>query len=161
MTLTVAANKATAICVKLNIPLGKIGEVKINRRAKKRWGCCKRVGDAPFTIEVNECLCDGKHDEALLNTLLHEYIHTVKGCQNHGAEWKRWASVVSENTPYDISRTKSYEEMGFKPDTVKAKYRLKCVNCGKIINRNRMSDFVRHPNRYTHKECGGSGWIRL
>ena len=162
MNLYVTANKANDILDKLNIPTGNVVEVKINRRAKRRWGCCRwNYADDTYVIEVNERLCDGEHDDALTCTLLHEFIHTAPGCMNHGKEWKHYADIVSRETPYNISRTKSNEEFGFTPETVKAKYTLQCVNCGAIIYRNRMSDFVMYPNRYTHKECGGSSWIRL
>ena len=161
MTLTVAANKATAICRKLNIPTGKIVGVTVNHRARKRWGLCKRYVDGTFGIEVAECLTDGEHDYALVNTLIHEMIHTAPKCQNHGEKWSEYADRVSKATEYKIKRSSSYEEMGFAPDAIKAKYRFKCAKCGAIVNRNRMSDFVRNPYNYMHKECGGGKWIRM
>ena len=82
------------------IEIGDIEEIKINSRAKSRWGRCSynRLTDS-YTIEISDRLvADNVDDMALANTLAHEMLHTVKGCMNHGAEWKAYADVM--NTEY-------------------------------------------------------------
>lgn len=40
---------------------------------------------------------------ALRNIMMHEFIHTIDGCFNHGNEWKKWASLLNDKHGYLIN----------------------------------------------------------
>ena len=52
-----------------NIQIGKIYDIKINTRAKKRWGLCSYFSDG-FIIEISSLLLqDNVSENALIDTL--------------------------------------------------------------------------------------------
>lgn len=44
-----------------------------------------------------------KQKEAFRNVLMHELCHTILGCLNHSAKWKKWIKFVNENYGYKIN----------------------------------------------------------
>ena len=97
----------------INIPIREVKEYRVNKRAKKRWGCCWQDVDGKFIVEVNVCLLDERNDiSGLENTILHELLHTCKYCQNHGKMWKAYAAAVKAAYGYDIKRTSTSWEKG-------------------------------------------------
>lgn len=139
----------------LNIPYGHIYDFSINTRARKRWGQCKRTQNG-FTININERLLDGKHEEGLRNTIYHELLHTCPKSFNHGTKWKHYASIVRERLGYNIKRCDSEEEKGFnKTPPTEARYIMECSKCGVKIGRERRGKFVNNPQSYIHSGCGG------
>ncbi len=141
---------------RLSIPIADRIEptVKVNTRAKRRLGCCRRLPGGGFSIEVSAALLD--RPEQLKETLCHELLHTCYGCQNHGERWKAYAARVSGALGLDIRRLApaeaGEEPLPLRRDTVK--YVLECQSCGAQICRCRMSKVVKQPWRYRCK-CGG------
>lgn len=84
-------------------PLGTIS-LKINN-AKRSWGYCSRKGSL-FTIKIARMTID-LGLVAVRATMIHELLHTVPNCMNHGAEWKRIAKMVDEAYGYTTSRITS------------------------------------------------------
>lgn len=41
--------------------------------------------------------------KALTNIMMHELIHTVDGCFNHGPEWKKWITMLNDKHGYLIN----------------------------------------------------------
>lgn len=73
---------------RIGIKYGNVKEVIPNSRARSRWGQCKIVPGG-FQININVDLLDERNSiDGLKETLLHELLHTVSGCFNHGREWK-------------------------------------------------------------------------
>lgn len=87
-------------------------EVVINSRAKSRFGLC-RMGKYNYQIEINSQLLQAE-EKKVMNTIVHEILHTVRGCMNHGSTWARYANIMNCKFGYDISRTSSYEKMGLE-----------------------------------------------
>lgn len=148
---------AMDIVEKCDIETGTITNVTINTRAKKRWGQCRKSGGT-YTININaDILADDVPYKPVLETMIHEILHTCRGCFNHGAEWKRMAEIIKRETGYNITRCTSAETFGInrEPKRKEGKYVLVCEKCGKEITRERMSNFVKHPEWYSHKDCGG------
>ncbi len=149
------------ICMKeldaIGIRYGKILRWEVNTRAKSRWGQCRTVPGG-FTININADLLDeNNNEEGLKNTIIHELLHSVKGCHGHGANWKRCAALVNRTYGYNIKRCNSAEEKGVHRDNeLIAKYILECTLCHKKIYKQRMTDSVRNPQCYIHGKCGGS-----
>lgn len=67
---------------KIKIPYTKNVPIKINTRAKRMHGCCRKV-NGNFVIEISDFLFNYSKEE-IMNTIAHELIHTCYGCFNHG-----------------------------------------------------------------------------
>ena len=128
--------------------------VRINTRAKKRFGMCI-CENGFYTIELSSMLLRAP-ERSCRQTLAHELIHTCKGCDNHGELFRRYAEVMNRTYGYSISRTNSPEEMGIeRAETEKTvHYILQCEACGAQIKRARLTSVVAHPSRY-RCACGG------
>ena len=147
-------NDCLKICFDLNIPVADIIHVKVNTRAKKRWGRCTLECEGEYTIEISDrLLADEISEEATFNTMIHELIHTCPHCMNHGKEWKRWADTVNRNTKYTIKRTTSYEEKGIEKPVNIPKYTVKCSDCGRKWFYNRAGNVIQHLNRCKCPYC--------
>ena len=129
--------------------------VKINTRAKKRFGMCI-MKNGSYTIELSSVMLTSPEDSCM-QTLCHELIHTCKGCGNHGRTFKRYADILNRRYGYNIQRTNSAEEMGIPEPEIRksANYILKCQKCGAEIVRSRYSNVIARPSHYRCR-CGGS-----
>lgn len=143
------------------IEVGNITDVTVSYRAKRRFGqCCYRRADGTYTINISSfILADGTETQAVKNTIAHEIIHTVKGCMNHGPEWKKQAAILMKyHTEYKITRTSSIEEYGIEAAQKtedEYRYLYKCTSCGRLVGRNRESNFTRNVSRYRCGACHG------
>ena len=147
------------MAVESNIKIGKIADIKINTRAKKRWGQCKRTPNGAYIISIsNRLLADNVADDGAINTIIHELLHSVKGCMNHGENWKREAKKVNRAYGINIKRGASAEEKGVEEieETPKAiKYQFECKECGKVYSRVKASNFTKNWQNYRCGCCGG------
>lgn len=148
-----------ADCDRAGIPYGNIAEVKVNTRAKRRWGQCRKMEDG-FHINISYILLeDDTSDEAAKNTIMHEILHTVRGCQGHKGKWALMAEKVNSAFGYNVKRTTSFQEKGLDESAVVSRqnhvYTLRCKICGKTFTRYTMSRFVKNPECYLHRGCGG------
>lgn len=125
--------------------------VKINTRAKKRYGCCKLV-QGRYEIELSETLLHAP-EQTVCTVLAHEVLHTCKDCMNHGGIWKTYAAVLNRCYGYEIKRTAQYGQ-GEAPPVPQVRYMLRCESCGTMFARQKMSKLVRYPARYRCR-CGG------
>ena len=151
MLLVMKQAKAAKLPISANID----PHVRINTRAKKRFGQCTcRSGQ--YTIELSAILLNAP-ERSCCQTLAHELIHTCPGCGNHGDLFKKYAAIMNKRYGYSISRTNSPEEMGItavrQEKTVN--YILECQKCGQRITRMKLSPVIACPSRYRCR-CGGS-----
>ena len=151
-----------ALCEKLleeaGIDFGRVREYKVNTRATGRWGQCRKEEDG-FVIEISSVLLDERNPEkALMETILHELLHTCEGCQNHGAEWKSLAGTLNERYGLNIKGRHSAKEKGIVVETRKKNiaHQFVCNNCGAVIERQRESKFTRNHRLYRCSKCGGT-----
>lgn len=94
----------------IGIKCGNVIKIDINTRAKKRWGQCRKIGNN-YIIEVNQILLREDTDiDGLKNTIIHELLHTCKGCMKHTGEWKQLAEKVNRYYGYNIKRCDSADE---------------------------------------------------
>lgn len=150
----------------IGIKYGNVVEWKVNTRAKKRWGQTELLPSGNFKIEINSILLDERNDEkGLESTIIHELLHTVDGCYNHGKEWKRLANKVSIIYGYQITTSSTAQEkgivVGYEPQERIIKYKIRCKKCGYVFNRQRKSEFVEHYFCYKHSYCGGGEFERI
>lgn len=130
--------------------------VRLNTRAKKRFGCCIGTAKSGFTIELAAAL-PAAGRRACMQTLAHEVLHTCPGCQDHGERWKSYAAKMNVAYGYAIRRTDKPEALGvtLPVSTPVYRWRVTCTGCGKSFLRQKSSPLIRQPVRYRCAACGG------
>ena len=128
-------------------------QVRLNRRARTRVGCCIRQGGR-YTIELAERLAQGSGEGAILQVLVHEVLHTCYGCSNHGKRWQSYAQRMNAAYGYRIRRTSGLAELGLEDDRP-VRWWVVCMKCGERIPRMKRSPLVDRPERYRCR-CGGT-----
>ena len=147
------------------INFDEIGEIDISfaKRKTKRYGCCKQEEPDKSTayrekynkhhIEISKWLMD-LNDDIIKNTIIHEIIHCLPDCNNHGKEFKKYSKLINEKLGYNITRLgnkkEDYEKSNLEfNENQKIKYIITCESCGLIYYRQRMG------NNFTKKyRCG-------
>lgn len=136
----------------------------ISKRNNKRYGCCRpEIPDEnykkvfrkgfkfiikyenykKYTIEISPWVIE-LNDDIIKNTIIHELIHCMPKCTNHGEEFKRYAKLINEKLGYNITRAgnkkEDYEKSNIEYNEIENyKYRIKCKNCGQIFYRKRLN----------------------
>lgn len=158
---------ARCMLIDCGIDYGNIDEVKVNSRLTRVWGNCgytKYASDwerCSYVINISSrLLSDDVSDNALMDTLIHEILHTCRGCMNHGGRWKKLASIVNAKFGLNIKRCTSSEEKHIKEDPIIYKYAVKCPRCGHVYKRVRMVDSIKNPGNYICA-CGHKGLVRI
>ena len=83
----------------------------VNTRATRRFGQARKQNGRWYNININHWLLDDHSpQEGLENTVIHELLHTVDGCNGHTGKWLRLAKQVQSAYGYDITRLSSAEE---------------------------------------------------
>lgn len=156
--LTDAVKEGRSICEGLNIPIGCVTEIEANPRLTATWGRCKRLTEYTYRVEVKSRLLeqDVPH-EVLMNTVLHELLHTCKGCMNHGAQFKRYAARLNAQG-WNVATYVTAEEREAVPEPEATyKYRATCCSCGQAWSYQRRGAVVRSLQRDPHSctcPCG-------
>ena len=143
-----------AMLDRVKIKYAKNIEYVINSRAQSRLGLCKKLG-GKYTVEISSKLLDERVDEqTLIETVLHEQLHTCYGCMKHTGKWKQLAQKVNEAYKLNIVRAADEDCM---PEELlpKPKYVIKCQDCGEKFYRQKLSPLVKRPGNYRCGKCGG------
>ena len=96
----------------------------LSKRNNKRYGCCRlespncdyknvtRKGFKyiikyddykKYTIEISKWVLN--LDESIIkNTIIHELLHCLPYCNNHGVKFKEYANIINRQLGYNISR---------------------------------------------------------
>ena len=152
-------NEALEIVDGLGIEAGEIVDVSLNYRAKNRAGQCKRNNVSnTYSLNFNYLMFnDETNDTEVMNTIIHEILHTCKDCMTHKGEWKRLANIVNANTKYNITRCANYASLGIESPKEERKhnYVFVCEDCGQVIIRERASKFTKNYHAYRCGKCGG------
>ena len=136
----------------------------ISKRNNKRYGCSKpEIPDEEYkkiirkgfryiikyenyrkyTIEISKWVMD--LDESIIkNTVIHELIHCLPYCNNHGSEFKKYANIINEKLGYNITRVgnkkQDFEKSNLEYiEKEEYKYKIECEKCGKIFYRKRLA----------------------
>lgn len=160
--LEILLAKVLEMCDNAGIPYRKIDSIKYNNRFSKRWGCCYRstiTGNVHFRIEISGKL--GKEEffsdeSAIIQTIMHEVIHTCVDSFDHGQMFQRYGNIVREKYGIDITRTTSAQKKNADVAFYMSfKYVLKCESCGNLFTRIRANDLTAHPENYLCAKCHG------
>ena len=147
---------------------GKI-DVSISKRNNKRYGCCRQeepdkrykaiikrgrrkiIRYERFNrhhIEISKWVLE-LEDNIIKNTIIHELIHCIPYCNNHGIEFKKYAKLMNNAYGYDISRVgdkkKDYEKSNLEySEGQKYNYMVVCEGCKQEFYRQRINkDFAK------------------
>lgn len=149
-------------------------DISISSRSSKRYGCCKQENpDKKYKsvkkyrnrkvvtyekylnhhIYISKWVM-GLDDKIIKNTIMHELIHCIAFCNNHGTKFKKYASYINEKLGYNITRLGNKEEDYKKSnlsysDEEKYNYKIVCLKCGQSFYRKRLNN-----NFITKYRCG-------
>lgn len=156
-SLEIVLNEVAEQAKSLGIPISPniYKEVLVNKRAKKRFGCC-RMKNQFFQIEISQFVAEASGD-AIKEILAHELLHTCPGCQNHSLLWKGYAYKMNQSFGYHIKRTSTRDQLGIEGCNQREKdpkYIFACMNCGTVFQRQRKSPLVTDTKKYRCR-CGG------
>ena len=135
-------------------------QIKISKRAKKRYGCCKQEDPNKktryrenhkiqygiynkHTIEISEWVMQ-LNEDIIKNTIMHEIIHCVPYCNNHGEKFKEYARLINKTLGYNITRVGNRQEDCKKSnvefqESQSFKYKVECKGCGQVFYRQRIA----------------------
>ena len=138
-----------------------IKTIKISH-ARSFWGQIRSLGGNAFELKVSDVFNDIPNEEnakrRFLGMLVHELLHTVNGCMNHGSRWKSLANKVNALYPkLKVQRCTSMYEYGIKKDTSKFNYKITCHACSNTFFRQRKSDTTDPVFLNTFCQCGKCG----
>lgn len=125
-------------------------------KARSFYGICKKKPEG-LEISISKYHLSNSL-ESVYQTIVHEVLHTVDGCMNHGTKWKVMANRMNKKYGYSISRlgtAKSGVKLDAPPKKVVYKYIIVCQNCGHTYKRQRKSKLTDNLNRYRCGKCGG------
>lgn len=122
--------KAKELMISSGLKIRKDYEVRFNTRLKTTLGRCYK--NKPI-IEINYyyfkwSMENNKYTD-VFNTLVHELIHTVEGCANHGKKFKMICNYLNEKYDMDLNRLYSGEYIQINKKESEYNYEVYCVNC--------------------------------
>ena len=152
-----------ALLYDIDIPIQNVNKIVSNSGLRSALGRCKKAFNSStcrsFSIEIAEYMAIGARSSLLDRVIIHELIHTVEGCFNHGTDWKSWAKIVNAKYGYNVARTtKMYYKDIFADELIKYGYAgVQCNNCGCIQLGKTDSAFINRLDEY-YCYCGeGTG----
>ena len=157
----------------------QFGEIQISlaKRNNKRYGCCKqenpdknykvivKIGRRKTIryekfnkhyIEISKWVME-LEDNIIKNTIMHELIHCIPYCNNHGSEFKKYANLINVNYGYEVSRVgnkkKDFQKSNMEyKEKENYRYIVVCRGCDQKFFRQRLSkNFIK---KYRCGKCG-------
>jgi len=144
--------------INIDVQKNRIIEIKINTRSKKRYGCCKKISKDRFKIEISEWVMD-LNEDIIKNTIMHELIHCMPRCNNHGEYFKNYATIINEKLGYNVSRTGNKERdfsisnLEYTEKPINFNYKIVCEDCNYSFFRQRVRRYF--TRKYRCGKCGG------
>ena len=127
----------------INIPISNSILFKENT-GYSRYGYCKRIKnrETDFVIAINKWFVD---DVDIISTIMHELVHTIDGCYNHGNLFHKYLKEINSKYNIKISvignhklQDRAYKNKGirrnvfkvedYNPETMVIMYCPKCNN---------------------------------
>lgn len=119
------------------------------------WGQCHRKYDTCQIYVSKQLLLTNEH--SVMETLLHEVLHAVRGSSGHGYVWQKNAELINRTYGYNIKRVTSSEEKELTLDSKMEayKYVVRCTGCGLSSGKTRRSRLIDHPEWFYCTKCNG------
>lgn len=141
-------------------------DLSFNTRAKYKYGSCRLKGANHYEIELNKNFADVSPIEEIKKTIMHELIHSIKGCMNHKEGWKRVVNKVNAKYGYDIERTKAVAEYVsiVQSQETAPQYQILYQGCGHVFKYKRNSKNVQLIRNQTGRlkcSCGSCNLVLL
>lgn len=113
----------------------------------KCYGSTRKT-NGKYAISINEQYLRVGDPKDVHNTIMHEVIHCVDGCMNHGDKWKRIAAQVNSRFDFTpIQRTGDDKAYDAFLET-KYKYKITCNKCGHEYK------YLRKTKTFDECKCG-------
>lgn len=130
------------------------------KKSSSFWGRVRVDSNGRFSLTISKVFEEipesFKPMIKLIGTSIHELIHTVPGCLNHGEKFKHIASCVNNRYPeYDVRRIHSLSSFGININNMGYKYVVECPNCGNKVYYKKRPYFVEFLEDCTCGRCGG------
>lgn len=94
--------KAIKMCQNENLEIAPLHNIKwYGVKGVCYFGITRVIGVCRYEIDINLNMVE---DEAILNTMVHELLHTIKFNDGHEGEWKKAANIINEKYHLGISR---------------------------------------------------------
>lgn len=143
-------------------PVDKITSVTVNTRATRRYGQTSKITHwtphgSEITYKINiaaALLMEENPAEQLEDTLLHELLHTLPNCFDHGAIWQSYAEKVNQAYGFHISRVATCALTVDPMAEKRQKYAVQCTACNHTYYRQKISNVISHPEKF-RCTCGG------
>lgn len=109
--------------------------LELNNRYTRTLGTCEKISSVDYKISLNSKMLAYNTEMDIKNTLMHELIHSIKGCMNHGKKFQLIATEVNRKySEYNIGThaTKTNYTNIYRKELKKHrnyKYLVKCQNC--------------------------------
>lgn len=132
---------------------GNVVSIKSNSRLRRKLGQCLKKPAGIFEIEIARFL-ENSSEAIIREVVMHELLHSCRGCFNHGKKWKMHAELINEEYGYNISRLYKDDKDEPLPER-KYKYVIKCTSCGNKGYRLKRSKVIGNPQNYKCSKCGG------
>ena len=117
-------------------------------------GRCTKGNNNDYTIEINDKFVEVCTDfKTIKNTICHELLHTIRGCLNHGSNWKRCANTMNRQYGYNITRL---TKVNLYPKQYK--YTLQCKKCLNSCNYVRKSKLFEKLDKLVCAKCHNIGF---
>ena len=98
-------------------------------------------------------------DVIIKNTIIHEILHCLPNCNNHGKLFQDYASHINQKLGYNITTLGNKEadykrsNLNYEEDHRNYNYKIICKECGAVIYRQRLKkDLIK---KYRCSRCGG------
>lgn len=136
---------------KIDIPISKNIDniLYFNNKYKRTLATCNKINNT-YVIEINSHILNS-NKKLLEEIIIHELLHTIKGCYNHSPLFKKYCNKVNKLYDYDIDTL--YDSNRIIYDDINI-YEIKCSSCNKKYHFYSMSDKVKNTNKYSCS-CGG------
>lgn len=158
--------KVLGSTIKFTMP--KIKKITFSR-AIGFWAEIHFNNDKSFDVKYSKPLFQAIPDSRepyknLVETSIHELIHTIPGCDNHGNKFKAIAILVTSMTKYQVWTKTNRKERGVEEgdDVVinTAKYIVTCPCCGHKFYMHRKPKYIENFERsYRCGYCKSKGLI--
>ena len=141
-------------------------KVKISKM-KSAWANIKRIRIGRichYELKVSDIFNyidnDSKAEMKLMSTIIHEVIHTIPGCFNHGVNFQACAYMISSKTCYKITTSANSVYVGVSEESY-SKYMIQCLNCNHKYYYQRRPKNWDNVSKYECTICGHKSFKKV